>query len=109
MSSSPVTPPSAAPLSVTPVPVAVAALRAEILGAAEAELLAMLGATQEVAAEPQPIRTAAAPDPVRQAVDNARTTAASQQASLAPLFADLAQAQTEPHLPSAIKAAIGQL
>jgi hypothetical protein len=108
MSGSPV-----APVSVTPISVAVAALRVQILGAAEAELLAMLDATQEVAAEPQPTQTASQPatppNPVRQAVDGARTTAAGSQASLAPLFADLTQALATPRLPSEVKAAIAQV
>ncbi|MGH6910966.1 MAG: flagellar hook-length control protein FliK, partial [Phenylobacterium sp.] len=43
------------------------------------------------------------------AVDAARADAAGRQASLAPLFADLAEALNAPDLPAPTKAAIGQL
>src|SRR4051812_38167812 len=99
------------PLSLAPVSATAAALRAEILGAAETELLAVLGAVQDLEAPaPHGPSTAATPaNPVAQAVDAARTTAAGQQASLAPLFADLAQALSAPDLPGPIKAAVAQV
>src|SRR5258706_14290276 len=95
------------PVSVAPVSAAAAALRVEILGAVENELLAVLGAVQDLEA-PAP-RAPDAATPVAQAVDTARTTAAGQQASLAPLFADLAETLSLPNLPGPIKAAIGQV
>jgi hypothetical protein len=106
MASSPV-----APVSVAPVSMTAAALRVQILGAAEAELLAVLGAVQEPdAPAPRSATAAAAPaNPVTQAVDAARSVAAGQQASLAPLFADLALTLSVPNLPGPIKAAIGQV
>jgi hypothetical protein len=104
MSNSPV-----APVSVAPAAPAAAALRAEILAAAENELLAVVGAAPDVAAEAPLAPAAAPPDPARQAVDAARAAAAGRQASLAPLFADLAQSLTAPRLPAGVKAAIGQV
>jgi hypothetical protein len=106
MSSSPV-----ASISVAPVATTAAALRAEILGAAEAELIAMLGAAPDLdpAASHGPATAAAPANPVAQAVDTARTAAAVQQASLAPLFADLAETLSVPNLPAPIRAAIGQV
>jgi hypothetical protein len=102
-SAGPVTPVSVAPVSA-------AALRAEILGAAESELIAMLGAVQDLDARaPHSPSTAAAANPVAQAVDTARTTAAGQQASLAPLFADLTETLSVPNLPAPIRAAIAQI
>lgn len=106
MSSSPV-----APVTVAPVAQTAAGLRAQILGAAETELIALLGAVQDP--EPPAPRTTAtttAPaNPVTRAVDTARTTAAGQQASLAPLFADLVETLSSPNLPAPIRAAIAQV
>jgi hypothetical protein len=107
MSSSPV-----ASVSVAPVATTAAVLRAEILGAAESELIAILGAVQDpdAAAPHSPTTTGAAPaNPVAQAVDTARTAAAVEQASLAPLFADLAQTLSATNLPAPIRAAIAQV
>jgi hypothetical protein len=52
---------------------------------------------------------APAPNPVAQAVSVARAEAAGRQGSLAPLMADLAQAQESPALPAPVRAAIGQV
>lgn len=96
-------------MSVAPILPAAAALRVEILGAAEAELIAMLGAAPELEAAPSPAPSAGAPSPApkAQALDTARAAAAGRQGSLAPLFADLTQALSAPGLPAAIKTAIG--
>jgi hypothetical protein len=98
-------------VSVAPILPAAAALRVEILGAAEAELIAMLGAAPELEAAPSPAPSAGAPSPApkAQALDTARAAAAGRQGSLAPLFADLTQALSVPGLPAAIKTAIGQV
>lgn len=96
-------------MTVAPISPAAGTLRAEILGAAETGLIAAVGLAQDLDAAPPPTSATALPDPVRQAVDSARTAAAGRQASLAPLFADLAQTLTAPGLPSPIKAAIGQV
>jgi hypothetical protein len=108
-SAGPVTPQSVTPQSVAPVSAAV--LRAEILGAAETELIAMLGAVQDLGPPaPHSPSTAEAPaNPVAQAIDTARTAAAVEQGSLAPLFADLAQTLSAPNLPAPIRAAIAQV
>jgi hypothetical protein len=106
MSSSPV-----APISVAPVATTAALMRAEILGAAETELIALLGAAPNLeAATAHGSTTAPAPaNPVAQAVDTARTAAAVEQASLAPLFADLTETLSAPNLPAPIRAAIAQV
>src|SRR5947209_2174381 len=104
MSSSPV-----APVNVAPASVAAAALRAEILGAAETELLAAIGSEPLVAPGAPTAKAAASPDPISRAVDSARTSAAARQGSLAPLFADLAEILATPSLPGEVKAAIAQV
>ncbi|WP_372786072.1 flagellar hook-length control protein FliK [Phenylobacterium sp.] len=106
-------------MSVAPISPAAALLRAQILGAAETELMALIGAVQEPAtAAPEALKKTAPPtaappapppDPVRQAVATAKAQAAGQQTSLAPLFANLAQALTRPGLPAPVQAAIGQV
>ena len=114
MSSPPVGPVTGVP----PVSAAGALLRVEILAAAEATLEALLGgaATPEAskpataAAPVTDAQPAAAPaNPVAQAVDAARATAAQRQGSLAPLFADLAQAVSSPALSPALRAVIDQV
>ena len=98
---------------IAPVGPAAAALRVQVISAVETELMAaadtvqqaqMLAPDAKPATPPPPL-----PNPVRQAVDVARASAATRQTSLAPLFADLAQAQAAPALPAAVKAAISQL
>ena len=71
----------------------------------------MLGAAPDLeAAAPHGSTTApAAASPVAQAVDTARTAAAVEQGSLAPLFADLAETLSVPTLPAPIRAAIAQV
>ncbi len=46
---------------------------------------------------------------IAQVVDSARATAAGRQASMAPLFADLAQALASPDLPAPVRAAVRQI
>jgi hypothetical protein len=98
---------------IAPVGPTAAALRVQVISAVETELMAaadtvqqaqMLAPDAKPATPPPPL-----PNPVRQAVDVARASAATRQTSLAPLFADLAQAQAAPALPAAVKAAISQL
>ena len=111
-SAGPVAPVGVAPVAPTAGAPTAAALRAAILGAAETELIAMLSAVPdlEATAPPSSTTTSAAPaNPTVQAVDTARTAAAVQQASLAPLFADLAETLSSPNLPAPIRAAIVQV
>ena len=94
-------------MSVPPIGPVAAALRAELLAAAEAELAEALGAVARPAGEtasstPSP---AAATAPL----DLARAAAAARQGSLAPLFADLARAATSPELPAPLRAAVAQV
>jgi len=96
-------------MSLAPITPAAAALRAQVIGEAETALIGALAELPEAkAATPQ---TAAAPaaDPLKQAMDSARTAAAGRQAGMGPLFADLARAQSASGLPAALKAAIGQV
>jgi hypothetical protein len=94
-------------MSVPPIGPVAAALRAEVLAAAEAELAKALGAVAEAATETSAPQ--ARPPPATAALDLARATAAGRQGSLAPLFADLAQAAASPDLPAPIRAAIAQV
>jgi hypothetical protein len=88
-------------------------LRVQVISAVETDLMAAVDAAPIQQALAPDAKAAPAPpqavDPVRQAVDVARASAATRQTSLAPLFADLAQAQAAPALPVDVKAAIGQL
>ena len=98
---------------VAPVGPAAAALRVQVISPVETDLMAAMDAVQ-VQQVLAPDAKVAPPTPataglLRQAVDAARASAATRQASLAPLFADLAQAQAAPALPADVKAAIGQL
>ncbi len=96
-------------MSVQPISPAAAALRAQIIGSAQAELVAGVGKVAQTGhSTPQAARTTH-PDPVQQAVSAARTEAAGRQAGLAPLFADLGQALTSPALPPQARAAISGL
>jgi len=102
---------SVAPIA--PISAAATALRVQVIGAVETGLMAAVDAVQgqqaaAPAAEPTP-PAPPLPNPLRQAVDAARADAAGQQASAAPLFADIAEAQHAPDLAAPIKAAIGQL
>jgi hypothetical protein len=99
---------------IVPIGPAVAALRVQVIGAVETDLMGAVGAAQAQEAPAPDARPAAQPppllpNPVRQAVDAARADAAGRQASLAPLFANLAEALAAPALPAPIRAAIGQL
>ena len=94
-------------MNVPPISPAAAALRAQIIGAAETSLVAALGQAPE--AETPPTTRQPLPDPVQQAVITARTAAAGRQAGLAPMFADLQQALKSPTLPPQIRAAVSQL
>ena len=89
------------------------ALRIEAISAIEGELLAVVEAAQSQTAATLDAKATppapAPPNPVKQAVDVAKADAAGRQASLAPLFADLAEAHGAPDLPAAVKQAIGQL
>ena len=96
-------------MSLAPISPAAAALRAQVIGAAESELIGALAAAQDLTAPAPKAPTAAPPDPVKQAIDTVRAAAAGRQASLAPLLADLVQAQASPALPPALRAAIGQV
>jgi hypothetical protein len=99
--------------SIPPISGPAVALRIEAIGAIEGDLLAVVEAAQsQTAATPDAKATPPAPapvNPVKQAVDAAKADAAGRQASLAPLFADLAEAHDAPDLPAKVKAAIGQL
>lgn len=102
-----------APMSVPPITPAAAGLRVQIMSEAEARLLAALdiaaaGVDGPDAASPPP-KPAAQADPVRAAAAQARTEAAGRQASLAPLFADLAMVAEHPDLPPPLKAAVAQV
>ena len=112
---------------VAPVSAAGALLRAEILAVAQATLEAALDGPGTPQAPPKagtaaptapatgapptaaPRAAPAPPNPAAQAVDAARATAAQRQGSLAPLFADLAQAVSSPALPPALRAVISQV
>jgi len=99
---------------IAPIGPAAMALRVQVIGAVESELMAAVDAAQEqpaLAPDTRPATPPAPPlpNPARQAVDVARADAAGRQASLAPLFANLAEAQDAPALPPAIKTAIGRL
>jgi hypothetical protein len=96
-------------VTVTPITPAAASLRVAIVSAAEAELIAAVAAAQDSEANAPEAKAVSPPDPLKQAVDAARASAAGRQASLAPLFADLSQALARPDLPGAIKAAISQI
>jgi hypothetical protein len=94
-------------MNVSPITAAAAALRAQVVGEVEAEFIGAVADLQDVvAAAPA---ASAGPDALKQAVDSAKAAAAGRQASLAPLFADLAQAQSAPDLTAVIKAAINQI
>lgn len=123
MSSPPVGPVRGVP----PVSAAGSLLRAEILAVEQATLEAALDGSGTPAATPKagtaaltapatgapptaaPRSAPAPPNPAAQAVDAARATAAQRQGSLAPLFADLAQAVSSPALPPALRAVISQV
>ena len=93
-------------MSVPPLSPVAAALRAEILASAEAELAAIL----DPAGAPAPeAPTPAPPSAPSSAVDLARAAAAGRQGSLAPMFADLARAMASPELPAPVRAAIAQV
>jgi len=99
---------------IVPIGPAAGALRVQVISAVETDLMAAVGAAQAqeaVAPDAGPTAQPAPPlpNPVRQAVDAARADAAGRQASLAPLFADLAETLSSPTLPAPVKAAIGQL
>lgn len=98
-------------MSVPPITPAAAALRAQILGAAEAELAQAVDAAAQTPSPPvtATATAAATPTPAAQAVDAARTAAAARQGSLAPLFADLARAVASPDVPAPVRAAIAQV
>ncbi len=98
---------------IAPIGPAAVALRVQVVSGVETELMAEVDALQAQPALAPDARPAAPPapplpNPARQAVDAARADAAGRQASLAPLFANLAEAQDAPALPPAIRAAIGQ-
>lgn len=94
-------------MNVSPITPAAAALRAQAIGAVEAEFIGAVADLQDVvAAAPA---ASAGPGALKQAIDSAKAAAAGRQASLAPLFADLAQAQSAPGLTAVIKAAINQI
>jgi Flagellar hook-length control protein FliK len=86
-------------MNVSPITPAAAPLRAQVIGEVEAEFAAAAPAAS----------AAPAPDAIKQAVGSAKAAAAGRQASLSPLFADLAQAQSAPGLTAVIKAAINQI
>jgi hypothetical protein len=99
---------------IAPIGPAAAALRVQVVGGVETELMAEVDALQAQQVTPAPTADAKPappplPSPMRQAVNVARADAAGRQASLAPLFADLTEALASPALPAAVKAAIGQL
>jgi hypothetical protein len=99
---------------IAPIGPTATALRVQVISAVETDLMSAVGAAQAQQAPAPDARPVAPPppplpNPVRQAVDAARADAAGRQASLAPLFADLAEALNAPALPAPIKAAIGQL
>lgn len=106
-------------MSVPPITPLGAALRVQAAATAEGVLGAVVDAamTAEAGASEPAAPTPAAPTPgapatpppLAQAIEVARALAAGGQASLAPLFADLAQAAGSPTLPAALKAAIGQV
>src|SRR5437879_3777086 len=94
-------------MNVSPITQAVAAVRAQAIGEVEAEFIGAVADRQDVVATAP--AASAGPDALKQAVDSAKSAAAGRQASLAPLFADLAQAQSAPGLTAVIKAAINQI
>ena len=94
-------------MSVPPIGPVAAALRAEVLAAAEAELAEALGAVARPASETAP--STPSPAAATGPLDLARAAAAARQGSLAPLFADLARAAVSPELPAPIRAAIAQV
>jgi hypothetical protein len=107
-------------MSVTPISPVTPALPSDISGPTQSALNALVETV--AAAETAVLLELAAPDltppgkttptpanPVAQAVDAARTTAAVRQGSLAPLFADLTQAAASPALPPALRAAVSQV
>jgi hypothetical protein len=96
-------------MSVPPVTPLGAALRVQAAATAEGVLGAVVDAAMATEAGAEPPTPAATPAPVVQAADAARAQAAGRQASLAPLFADLAQAAGSPTLPAQLKTAIGQV
>ena len=96
-------------MNVTPISPTAMAVRVEAIQAVEGELMAVAdaAATAETpAAETRPQPPASTPG---KAVDVARAQAAGRQASLAPLFADLAQAMTAPVLSAPVRAAIAKV
>lgn len=95
-------------MSITPISSAAAALRAQIVGAAEAQLVAVIGKAPE-AETPKVAQNQSLPDPLQQAVATARSEAAGRQAGAAPMFADLERAMASPTLPQPVRAAIAQL
>lgn len=95
-------------MSIPPISSAAAALRAQIVGAAEASLVSAIGKAPEAEAGKQTQRQPL-PDPVQQAVATARAEAAGRQAGMAPLFADLRQAMASPALTQPVRAAMAQV
>ena len=96
-------------MSVPPISPAAAALRAQIIGSAQAELVAGVGKVAQTGHATPGVTQAPHPDPVQQAIVAARSEAAGRQAGLAPLFADLDQAFGSPALPPQARAAISRL
>ena len=95
------------PVSVPPISAAAAGLRVQVMGEAEAGLLAAVTAAQP--AEAPDVPRAASPDPLHQVVAQARAEASGSQASAAPLFATLVQALRIADLPAPVRAAVAQV
>lgn len=95
-------------MSIPPISSAAAALRAQIVGAAEAQLVSAVGKAPEGetarSVQKQPL-----PDPLQQAVTAARSEAAGRQAGSAPMFAELERAMGSPALPPPVRAAMAQV
>ncbi len=105
-------------MSISPVSPVAAALQAQALAAVEGSLIAALTDNASIAARaatataqppmasPQTPAAAPAPAPTPSVVDTARAAAATNQAGLAPMFADLAAALNSPNTPPQLRAAL---
>lgn len=95
-------------MSIPPISPAAAASRAQVVGAAEAQLVTVIGKAP-TGDGTDITRTPPLPDPRQQAVEAARADAAGRQAGMGPLFAELRQAAASPALPQPVRAAMAQI
>jgi hypothetical protein len=96
-------------MSVPPIGPLAAGLRVEAAATAEEVLAAAVNAAMSPETATPPVASTPPPGPIAPAVDAARAAAAGRQGSLAPLFANLAQALASPDLPAPLRVAIGQV